>query len=92
MNRLTEKPKPGQFRPSFYFQMTNNFPDLFGNLPSPKRGRGRPQHVPTPQTRAKVARLLIAGAPKVAIARELKITLPTLRLHYLPRKTGKEIR
>ena len=71
--------------------MNDDFPDLFGGIQPPKRGRGRPQHVPTRENRNKTARLLIAGWPKVEIARALKITMPTFRLHYLPKKNGKKI-
>jgi hypothetical protein len=70
--------------------MNHDFGDLFGELEPPKRGRGRPAHVPTRENINKVDRLLIAGCPKVEIARSLRITMPTFRLHYLRMKTERK--
>lgn len=70
--------------------MSDDFPDLFGTIEPPKRGRGRPQHMPTSEKRRKTRRLLIAGCPKVEIARSLGITMPTFRRHYLPKKSEKK--
>jgi AcrR family transcriptional regulator len=44
--------------------------------------RGRPPHEPTPPQRQLVQVLRANGIPFGAIARELGITLPTLRKHY----------
>lgn len=56
--------------------------DLFGEpLPAP-RGLGRPPHVPTDETRARVAQLHRAGEHQPAIAEALGITVPTLTRHY----------
>jgi hypothetical protein len=74
--------------------MSDDFPDLFGAIEPPKRGRGRPEHVPTRENRRKVERLLIAGCPKVQIARAIGVTMPTFRLHYLRnlrKKNGNKI-
>lgn len=73
-----------------FFSVNSDFSDLFGTRASPKRGRGRPAHVPTPENIKKVRRLLAAGCPKVHIARELKITMPTFRLHYFQTKTERK--
>jgi len=50
--------------------------------PAVKRGRGRPFHVPTPETRAKVEALAGFGAPEVYIYGEIGISQNTLRKHY----------
>lgn len=44
--------------------------------------RGRPPHVPTPESRARVAELVALDADIVTIAAEIGIAEPTLRLHY----------
>lgn len=56
--------------------------DLFGWCAPPPRPPGRPRHEPTPAQRAKVARMHQAGAKQPAIARALRVSLPTLRLCY----------
>jgi DNA-binding Lrp family transcriptional regulator len=48
----------------------------------PKRGRGQPPYEPTPQNRQLVQVLRANGIPFRAIARELKISLPTLRKNF----------
>lgn len=47
-----------------------------------KRRRGRPDHVPTDQTRGQVQILAIAGNKQEVIAMVVGISLPTLRKHY----------
>lgn len=57
--------------------------DLFGKPVQPGRGRsGRPRHVPTPETRSRVAELRGEGLSHLAIARAIGISDPTLRLNY----------
>ena len=67
-----------------FFPPEGEYPfDLFGNRISPTSGRkGRPRHVPTPETRAKVAELHQAGAKQPTIAAAIGITIPTLILNY----------
>lgn len=43
---------------------------------------GRPPHRPTPRTRAIVVKRVAARVSQAHIAKELKITIPTLTLHY----------
>lgn len=57
--------------------------DLLGDPIRPGAGRrGRPVHLPTPETRARVVELREAGAGQDAIAAVLGISGPTLRLNY----------
>lgn len=56
--------------------------DLFGDPVPPARRPGRPRHVPTDATRAKVRELYQAGSRQPAIAAALGITVPTLTLNY----------
>lgn len=56
--------------------------DLFGDPVPVKRGAGRPRHVPSDATRAKVRELHHAGEKQPAIAAALGITVPTLTLNY----------
>lgn len=56
--------------------------DLFGEPIVPPRGPGRPRHVPTPESRARVAELRETGLTHVQIAASIGITHPTLELNY----------
>lgn len=57
--------------------------DLFGEPVQPGRGQsGRPRHVPTQSTRARVAELRGAGLSIARIAAEIGISHPTLMLNY----------
>ncbi len=57
--------------------------DLFGEPVQPGRGRpGRPRHLPTPATRARVAELRAEGLSILAIAEEIGVSQPTLQLNY----------
>lgn len=57
--------------------------DLFGHpLDIPRRGPGRPRHVPTPELRATVRALRAEGASQPTICAAIGITGPTLVLHY----------
>lgn len=57
--------------------------DLFGDpLPDDHRGRGRPPHVPTVETRQKCVLLAAIGRSPDEIAAALSITAKTLRKHY----------
>jgi len=57
--------------------------DLFGEPVQPGRDRsGRPRHVPTQATRARVIELRAEGLSQLAIAAALGISGPTLRLNY----------
>lgn len=53
-----------------------------GVAAAPKRGRGRPKHAPTDETRDLVEMLASVGTDVVVIARALKVSPPTLRKHY----------
>lgn len=44
--------------------------------------RGRPRHVPTPETRQRVQVLRESGATLLSIAAALNVSEPTLVLHY----------
>jgi hypothetical protein len=67
------------------------FRDLFGDLIPPKRGRGRPSHVPTIENLNKIKAWRKHRIPKAKIAKALGITKPTLLAHYF-RDRGKKIR
>lgn len=57
--------------------------DLFGDpLPDGHRGRGRPPHVPTLESRQKCVLLAAVGKSPDEIAAALSITAKTLRKHY----------
>jgi predicted transcriptional regulator len=57
--------------------------DLFGDpLPDDHRGRGRPPHVPTLESRQKCVLLAAVGKTPDQIAAALSITAKTLRKHY----------
>ena len=57
--------------------------DLFGDpVPDGWGKRGRPEHVPTLQSRNKVIMLLALGWSNERIAKALYITSPTLRKNY----------
>lgn len=57
--------------------------DLFGEPVRPGFGqRGRPRHMPTPATRARVIELRSEGLSHLSIAAALGITHPTLVLNY----------
>jgi hypothetical protein len=51
-------------------------------MPETKKGRGRPEHVPTPDNRKTVQLLITAGNGKELIAKVLKIHVDTLEKHY----------
>lgn len=71
--------------------MSLNF-DLLGDpVPENHGGRGRPPHIPTTQNRSQVRLLLGLGWTPVAIARSLRITLPTLRKHYFSELKDREM-
>lgn len=48
----------------------------------PRRGRGRPRHVATEETRRHVSALATACFSDEIISKHLRISLPTLRKHY----------
>ena len=56
--------------------------DLFGDPLPAKRGRGRPKHEPTAETRRKVRQLREQRATQSTIAAALGLTVPTLVVHY----------
>lgn len=57
--------------------------DLFGDpIPDTHRGRGRPAHVPTLESRQKCVLLAAVGRSPDQIAAALSITAKTLRKHY----------
>ncbi|RSU21214.1 hypothetical protein [Sphingomonas koreensis] len=57
--------------------------DLFGDpVPDGHRGRGRPPHVPTLESRQKCVLLAAMGRNPDEIAASLSITAKTLRKHY----------
>lgn len=57
--------------------------DLFGDpVPDNHRGRGRPPHVPTFESRQKCVLLAAVGRSPDEIAAALSITAKTLRKHY----------
>lgn|GEM_PF-6241746 len=56
--------------------------DMFGQPVPPRRGPGRPRHLPTSESRALVERLRGAGVEQAEIAEALGVSLPTLRLNY----------
>lgn len=57
--------------------------DLFGDPYEPSsRGRGRPAHVPTNESRQKCVLLAAVGRSPDEIAAALSITAKTLRKHY----------
>lgn len=57
--------------------------DLFGDpIPDTFRGRGRPPHVPTIESRQKCVLLAAVGRSPNEIAAALSITAKTLRKHY----------
>lgn len=71
--------------------MALNF-DLLGDpIPENHGGRGRPPHIPTTENRSQVRVLLGLGWTPVAIARSLRITLPTLRKHYFSELRDREM-
>ncbi len=68
-------------------EQENSKPDplekgLFGWEPMPRRGQGRPSHVPSAQSINKVKLLLAFNRSTQQIANALGITQPTLRKHY----------
>jgi AraC-like DNA-binding protein len=67
-----------------FFPIEETYPrDLFGEPVQPGRGQsGRPRHVPTSETRARVAELRAEGLSIAQIARELGLSQPTLQLNY----------
>lgn len=57
--------------------------DLLGDPIPEGRGKpGRTGHVPTAENARKIRSLLVAGLKNAQIARELGITVPTLKKHY----------
>ncbi|NYT43117.1 hypothetical protein HZY97_20245 [Sphingomonas sp. R-74633] len=57
--------------------------DLLGDpMPDGQRGRGRPPHVPTLESRQKCVLLAAVGKSPDEIAAALSITAKTLRKHY----------
>lgn len=57
--------------------------DLLGDPIPPNHGRrGRPQHVPTKESRNKIILLLAQGWTDARIAGAIGISLPTLKRHY----------
>jgi hypothetical protein len=71
--------------------MSLNF-DLLGDpIPENHGGRGRPPHIPTQENRSQVRVLLGLSWMPVAIARSLRITLPTLRKHYFSELKDREM-
>lgn len=57
--------------------------DLLGDPIPEGRGKpGRTGHVPTAENARKIRSLLVAGLKNARIARELGITVPTLKKHY----------
>lgn len=63
--------------------MTGQRFDLFGEPIDPRRGlTGRPRHMPTEALRRQVRALRQAGLSHDAIAAQIGITGPTLRLNY----------
>jgi hypothetical protein len=79
-------PDPQRVTDNFrnYFPLEETYGrDLFGEPVPPGRGRsGRPRHVPTAATRARVVELRAEGLSIAAIARELGLSQPTLQLNY----------
>lgn len=62
--------------------MTGNF-NLFGwDDDAPPKGRGRPAHTPTPESRNKIMLLMAIGRSTAEMAAALNITEPTLRKYY----------
>ena len=60
------------------------FLDLFGGPIDPWHGQpGRPRHIPTAATRARVLELRTEGLNLVQIATAIGITQPTLQLAYV---------
>lgn len=58
--------------------------DLFGNPVPQRRGKGRPAHVPTAETRAFVNMLFVCGHDVMAVARAVGVTKATFYKHYRP--------
>lgn len=57
--------------------------DLLGDPIPPNHGRrGRPQHVPTKESRNKIILLLAQGWTDARMAAAIGISLPTLKRHY----------
>jgi hypothetical protein len=56
--------------------------DLFGMPVLPPRGMGRPRHMPTDDLRQQVRLMREGGATLPTIATALRISEPTLALHY----------
>lgn len=57
--------------------------DLLGDpIPEGRGAPGRTGHVPTAENARKIRALLVAGMKNQQIARELGISVPTLRKHY----------
>lgn len=57
--------------------------DLLGDPIPPNHGRrGRPQHVPTKESRNKIILLLAQGWTDARMAGAIGISLPTLKRHY----------
>lgn len=67
-----------------FFPLEETYPrDLFGEPVQPGRGRsGRPRHVPTDSTRARVAELRGEGLSLPLVAAAIGISVPTLQLNY----------
>lgn len=73
--------------PDLAFRVPNSLPiserDLFGELVRPGFGRpGRPRHMPTPATRARVIELRGQGLSHLAIAAAIGVSHPTMLLNY----------
>jgi len=65
------------------------FPGIAPPDPQPPRPRsGRPEHVPTAETRERVEILVAARMPSWQIAKALGIAEPTLRFHYAEEMEG----
>ena len=66
--------------------------NLFGEMAAPPlRGRGRPEHVATPKTRARVLLAFARGWSVKRVAAVLGITQPTLRKHYFAEVAQRDV-